>query len=212
MLDRAIDETPTGLSRARLLDALVTVAIADGDLDAARGAADGLARIARNAATPLLDAIAASADGAVRLAGGEPLAALGACRRAADLWQMLDAPYEAARVREGIGLACRQLGDEEGATIAFEAARDAFHRLGAVPDARRLDAIVGAPPPTPGGLSGRELEVLARLARGATNREIATALGISQRTIDRHVSNIYTKLDVSSRAAATAFALEHHLA
>jgi DNA-binding CsgD family transcriptional regulator len=212
MLERAIDETPTGLSQAPLLDALVTIALADARLDAARGAADELGRLAGIAATPMLDAIAASADGAVQLASGEPLSALTAYRRAADLWQMLDAPYESARVREGIGLACRQLGDEENAAIALEAARAAFDRLGAIPDARRLDTILGLPPLTPGGLSGREVEVLARLARGATNREIAAALGISERTVDRHVSNIYTKLDVSSRAAATAFALEHRLA
>jgi DNA-binding CsgD family transcriptional regulator len=212
MLERAIDEAPTGLSRAPLLEALITIAIADARLDAARAAADELGHLAEITTTPLLDAIAASADAAVRLAGGEPLAALTAYRRAADLWQMLDAPYEAACVREGIGLACRQLGDEEGAAIALDAARAAFDRLGAIPDARRLDAIVGLPPPTPGGLSGREVEVLGWLARGATNREIAAELGISERTVDRHVSNIYTKLDVSSRAAATAFALEHRLA
>ena len=80
--------------------------------------------------------------------------------------------------------------------------------MGAVPDARRLDAALGATPPTPGGLSTREIEVLQLLARGETNREIATTLGISERTVDRHVSNIYTKLDVSSRAAATAVAYE----
>jgi ATP/maltotriose-dependent transcriptional regulator MalT len=211
MLDRAIDETPTGLSRAPLLEATVTIAIADARLDKARGAADELGRLAGITSTPLLDAVAASADGAVRSASGEPLAALSAYRRAADLWQTLDAPYELALIREGIGLACRELGDEENAKIALEAARAAFERLGALPDARRLDAFLGVPPPTPGGLSAREVEVLGRLAHGATNREIATALGISERTVDRHVSNIYAKLDVSSRAAATAFALEHRL-
>jgi DNA-binding NarL/FixJ family response regulator len=211
MLKRAIDETPIGLGRAPLLDALVSVAIADGDPDGARIAADELVGLAGMAAAPMLDAIAASADGAARLASGDPLAALTAYRRAADLWQALDAPYESARVREGIGLACRALGDDETATTALEAARNAFERLGAVPDARRLDAFIAAPPPTPGGLSAREVEVLGQLALGATNREIAGVLGISERTVDRHVSNIYTKLDVSSRAAATAFALQHHL-
>ena len=211
MLKRAIDETPTGLGRAPLLEALVTVAIAGDDLETARGAADELARLAGIAAAPLLEAIAASADGATRLASGEPLAALTAFRRAADLWQALDAPYESARVQEGIGLACRDLGDAESAAISLEAARDAFERLGAVPDVRRLDAIVGQPPAMPGGLSAREAEVLRLLAGGKSNRAIATDLGISERTVDRHVSNLYTKLDVSSRAAATAFAYEHDL-
>ncbi|HEY7130817.1 MAG TPA: response regulator transcription factor [Candidatus Limnocylindrales bacterium] len=211
MLRRAIDESPPGLARAPLLDALVGVAIAEGDPESARVASAELAAQARSASSPLLDAIAASADAWTRLASAEPAAALVAFRRASDLWQALDAPYESARTREGIGLACRSLGDEESAAIALGAARDAFERLGAVPDVRRLDATTGAAPPTPGGLSPREVEVLAHLARGATNREIATALGISERTVDRHVSNIYTKLDVSSRAAATAFAYKHRL-
>lgn len=211
MLKRAIDETPSGLGRAPLLDALVTVAIAAGDHETAQAAAEELTRLAAVAAAPLLEAIAASADGAARLAGGEPLVALTAFRRAADLWQSLDAPYESARVQEGIGLVCRDLGDAETAAIALEAARDAFDRLGAAPDARRLDVIIGLPPPTPGGLSARELEVLRLLAGGKSNRAIATELGISERTVDRHVSNLYTKLDVSSRAAATAFAYEHGL-
>ncbi len=211
MLNRAIDETPSGLQRAPLLDALVTVAIAGDDLDAARAAADELTHLAGVAAAPHLEAIAASANGAVRLAAGEPLAALTAFRRAGDLWQALDAPYESARVREGIGLACRDLGDADAAAISLEAARAAFERLGAGPDVRRLEALLGLQRPAPGGLSARELEVLRLLAEGKSNRAIAADLGISERTVDRHVSNIYTKLDVSSRAAATAFAYEHDL-
>lgn len=210
MLRRAIDEAPAGLDRAPLLDALVTVVLAGGELDAARAAADELGQLARIAGTPLLDASAAAADGSVRLAGDDPAAALAAFRHAAERWRTLDVPYEAARAREGIGLACRALGDADGSAIALDAAREAFRRLGARPDVERLDRAIGAAP-SPGGLSARELEVLGRLSRGATNREIAVGLGISERTVDRHVSNIYTKLDVSSRAAATAFALEHRL-
>ncbi|HEX5012647.1 MAG TPA: response regulator transcription factor [Candidatus Limnocylindrales bacterium] len=211
MLTRAIDEAPSGLRRAPLLEALVSVAIADGDLDAASAAADELSDLTTVAATPLLSAVAATAEGEVRLASGEALQALTAYRRASDYWQTLDAPYESARVREGIGLACRALRDADGATMELQAARDAFERLGAAPDVRRLDALLGQAPPTPGGLSAREVEVIRALAAGRTNREIATSLGISERTVDRHVSNIFTKLDVSSRAAATAFAYEQGL-
>jgi DNA-binding CsgD family transcriptional regulator len=211
MIRRAIDETPTELARAPLLEALVEIAIVAGDHDQGRTAADELGRLAGVASAPLLDAIAARADGSASLAAGDARAALAAFRRASELWQALDAPYDLARVRVGIASACRALGDDETAAIQLAAARDVFERLGAVPDLRRVDAIAGEPPPTPGGLSARELEVIRALAAGRTNREIAANLGISERTVDRHVSNIFTKLDVSSRAAATAFAYEHDL-
>jgi DNA-binding NarL/FixJ family response regulator len=134
-----------------------------------------------------------------------------ALRRSFSLWQSLDAPHDLARVRVGIARACRSLGDEETAALELAAARRVFAGLGAAPDVAAVDAIAGAMPPAPGGLSGREVEVLRHLAGGLTNRGIAETLGISERTVDRHVSNIYTKLDVSSRAAATAFAYEHRL-
>src|SRR5262245_48592341 len=122
MLRRAIDERPPGLGRAPLLDALVDVAIAQGDPEGARAAADELAHLATIAAAPQLDAIATTADGSVRLASNDPRGALAAFRRASDLWQALDAPYECAEAREGIGLACRALDDDDGAVIALEAA------------------------------------------------------------------------------------------
>jgi DNA-binding NarL/FixJ family response regulator len=110
-----------------------------------------------------------------------------------------------------LGSALRALGDEESAALEFEAAIAVFQTLGADPDLRRTAALVGGRAATPGGLSEREAEVMRLVARGQTNRQIATALGISERTVDRHVSNIFAKLDVSSRAAATAFAVEHDL-
>jgi DNA-binding CsgD family transcriptional regulator/tetratricopeptide (TPR) repeat protein len=211
MIRRAIDESSNELDRTPLLEALVEISIAGGDVDGARAAADDLARVASLADTPFLHAIAAVADGSARLAAGDPSSALATFRRAFNLWRAIDAPYELARVRVGIGLACRALGDEETAAMEFSAARDAFEGLGAAPDVRQVDAITGAAPPMPGGLSPREAEILRHLAGGGTNRQIAETLGISERTVDRHVSNIYTKLDVSSRAAATSFAHEHHL-
>jgi DNA-binding CsgD family transcriptional regulator len=211
MIRRAIDEAPIEMARAPLLEALVEIAIVAGDVGLARTAADHLAQLAASASAPLLDAVVARADGSASLAAGDARAALAAFRRAAALWQALDAPYDLARARVGIAAACRALGDDETSAFQLAAAREVFERLGATPDLRRVDAIAGEPPPTPGRLSARELEVIRALAAGRTNRDIAAELGISERTVDRHVSNIFTKLDVSSRAAATAFAYEHGL-
>ena len=133
-------------------------------------------------------------------------------RDAAEGWQALDAPFERARARVLIGLAYRQLGDEDGAQLEFDAAQEVFDRLGATPDAARLAALASQPEaPVSGGLTGREVEVLRLIATGATNRAIAARLRISEKTVARHVSNILTKLDLSSRAAATAYAYEHKL-
>jgi DNA-binding NarL/FixJ family response regulator len=136
--------------------------------------------------------------------------ALAILRRAWEAWRELDAPYDAARVRVRTAEACRQLGDHEGAAIETEAAREVFERLGAAADLATLPGR-SAQGSLPAGLSAREVEVLRLVAAGLTNRAIADALTISERTVDRHVSNIYTKLDVSTRAAATAFAYEHRL-
>ena len=125
------------------------------------------------------------------------------------LWQELDAPYEVARVRMLIGLACRELGDERE-RLRWSSTRpaSAFEQLGAAPDLARLDSLTGA---APHGLSARELEVLRHVAAGKTNRQIAEELVVSEHTVARHLQNIFTKLGVSSRTAATAFAFEHHL-
>jgi DNA-binding NarL/FixJ family response regulator len=210
-IHRALDEADQ-TQRPRLLDAAVWIELALGDVAAARALVDELAeRSVAGHRTPLLEAIATRADGIVRLAEGDPRTALPILRRAFDQWRALDAPYEAARVRVQISQACRDVGDSDGASLELTAARDVFRSLGADPDAAVIDAIAGVPPPVPGGLSPREVEVLRLLAGGAMNREIAETLGISERTVDRHVSNIYTKLNVSSRAAATAFAYQHDL-
>ena len=208
---RAVDEVDEDIAKAPLLEPLVEIALAVGELGAAREAAEALTRVAGVTGSPLLDAIARRADGAVLLAEGDARAALVAMRRASSAWENLDAPYEIARVRAGIGLALQRLGDADSADLEFEAARRVFRDLGAEPDLVRLDALAIAAPGRPDGLSAREVEVLRLLAAGKTNRAIAVDLGISERTIDRHVSNIFTKLDVSSRAAATAYAYEHGL-
>jgi DNA-binding CsgD family transcriptional regulator/tetratricopeptide (TPR) repeat protein len=208
---RALDEADR-TQRPRLLEAVAVIELANEHVEEARAAAAALAElVAASPPTPLLEAIATRADGLVRLAAGDPKGALSVLRRASQQWRALDAPYEVARVRLAVGRACRALGDEDAAGLEFAAARDVFLELGAMPDVAVVDAIPGASSAAPGGLSPRELEVLRHLAGGATNREIAETLGISERTVDRHVSNLYTKLDVSSRAAATAFAYEHRL-
>ena len=206
---RAVDETHDDIAKARLLEPQVDIALAVDDRGAAREAADALARVAGVATAPLLAAIARRAEGAVLLAEGDPRAALVALRSASAAWEQLDAPYETARLRVLIGLALRRLGDADSAELEFEAARHAFRDLGATPDLTRLDDLSAGPAARPDGLSVRELEVLRLLAAGKTNRSIAADLGISERTIDRHVSNIFAKLDVSSRSAATAYAYEH---
>ncbi|MGZ9161277.1 MAG: helix-turn-helix domain-containing protein, partial [Candidatus Limnocylindrales bacterium] len=183
-----------------------------GELAAARTASDALGELAATSGAELIDATAARAEGRVRLAEGDPRAALATLRRAWILWQALDAPYETARVRVLIGLACREIGDMDAAGLEFDGARRTFRELGAAPDLARVDALTGSGDDSrPGGLSPREVEVLRAVAAGHTNREIGAELGLSERTIDRHVSNIYTKLGVSSRAAATAYAYEHGL-
>jgi DNA-binding NarL/FixJ family response regulator len=201
-------------TRARVLAACVEVVLAAGDLPAAREAADELADIAAELSAPALQAMSAQATGAVLLAEGDAREALTVLRPAWSIWCDLDAPYEAARIRVLLGLACQVLGDEDGGAIELDAARSAFAQLGAAPDLARLDDLASAapgPPDRPGGLTGREVEVLALVATGRTNRAIAAELSISERTVARHLSNIFTKLGLSSRAAATAYAYEHDL-
>ena len=206
MISRALEEQPDD---PRLLEAAVTIELGRGDAAEARSFVDRLQLSAGSGVPTLLEAVTARAEGEVLLAEGKPREALRALRSAFGLWQQLDAPYEAARVRVAIARACRTLGDIETAELETAAARHVFEALGAAPALADLDGGAGG---SSHGLSPREREVLHHLAGGRTNREIADQLGISERTVDRHVSNLYTKLDVSTRSAATAWAYEHDLA
>ena len=201
------------LGRARLRAAQVDVALAAGERVTAQEAADELTAIAQGAdpGATLLPALAATARGAVRLAEGEPLDALPLLHIARDCWLDLGLPYHLAEVRMLIAAACRAAGDGDGARLEIEAARAAFLRLGAEPDARRATALLATGPTRPGGLTNREIEVLRLVAAGRTNREIASDLAVSDHTVARHLNNIFAKLGVSSRAAATAFAVTHEL-
>jgi DNA-binding NarL/FixJ family response regulator len=127
------------------------------------------------------------------------------------VWQELEAPYESARVRVLIGMASRDLGDDDAADIELEAARAIFQELGAVPDLVRLDGLSRKRDGAPDGLTRRELQVLRLVAEGKTNRAVAGELSISEKTVARHVSNIFVKLGLSTRAAATAYAYRHDL-
>jgi DNA-binding CsgD family transcriptional regulator len=209
---RALDETTVRFRRPRLLSAAVEIALEGADVDAARVAAEELAQLGADRDVPLLNAMAAQAGGLVRLAEGDARTALSAARRAWSLWQELDVPYEAARARVVVAMACRALGDEDAARMELDAARQVFERLSAGPDLARVEALTGAARSRAGcGLTAREVEVLQLVATGKTNRVIATELFLSEKTVARHLSNIFTKLGVSSRAAATAYAYQHDL-
>ncbi len=187
--------------------ARIEIALLSGDLDTARRALQALEEMAAaDGAAPYLRALADHAAGSLLLAQGEPGRAAVRLRRAATAWVDLEAPYECARTRMLLADAYRALGDADAAAMERHAALDTLDRLGAVVDAAAIQA--------PGGtaLTRRETQVLCLLATGATNRSIAQDLTLSEKTVARHISNIYGKLGINSRAAATAYAYEHHLA
>lgn len=213
-LRRALHAAPSLLARARLLAAHVEVALATGDLTGARGEVDELVRISDDLDAPLLKAMVADVTGAVALEGGDVDVALEAFRDAVTRWRQLEAPYEHARSRAGFGLACRALGDEATAHLELTAARDVLKGLGATPEAERVGRLLGALSGRSGdgsGLTPRQIEVLALVAAGYTNRDIAAALVVSEHTVRRHLQNIFTRLGVTSRAAAAAYAVQRGL-
>jgi len=209
---RVLDEAHDRAARLRLLPVYVEIMLAAGGVPAARAAADELSAIAGELDAPLLRAVAAHATGAVLLAEGDGRAALAVLRQAGTAWQKIEALYEAARIRVLVGLACRALGDEDTAEFELDGASGILRQLGAAPDVARVEALSrkGAARAA-GGLTAREVEVLRLVAAGKSNREIATALIVSTHTVRRHLQNIFDKIGVSSRAAATAFAFQHDL-
>ena len=198
-------------SRLRYLPAAVEILLEAGDHDAAEEAARDLVRIASGSRNDILQALANHAHGSVRHARGDARGALEPLRQAFSTWQRVGAPYLAARIRAEMAGVLSDLRDEEGAELERAAARAVFRDLGAAPDLARLDGTGGERAAHPFGLTARELEVLRLVASGRTNRAIAEQLFLSEKTVDRHVSNIFGKLDVPTRAAATAFAYQHKL-
>ncbi|PSK95535.1 regulatory LuxR family protein [Haloactinopolyspora alba] len=199
------------LPRARLLDAHVRASLCAGDVATARGSADELAALATGMDAILMRALTTASRGAVMLAEDDVGHAVPALREAVAAYRRLACPYEAAQARELLGRALRRAGDEDGAAMEFDAAVVAYRHLGAVPDARRASALAGEHASYPKGLTAREVEVLRLVARGESNRAVAAELFISEHTVARHLSNIFSKVGVPSRSAATAFAFGHGL-
>lgn len=212
MIRRQLGETRDQHTRPSLLAACAEIMLAAGDTAAARDAADELSAIAANIDAPFLHALSERTAGAVLLAEGDVHAAEASLRDAWVSWQQLEAPYEAARTRVLIALACRALGDEDAAQMELDAARVVFRELGAAPDLARVEQLVRQVVPRGAGLlTKREVQVLRLVATGKTNRAIATELFISEKTVARHISNLFGKLGVESRAAATAWAYKHEI-
>jgi ATP/maltotriose-dependent transcriptional regulator MalT len=188
------------------------VLLGAGARDEALAACRELETIADAHGTEALVALAAHARAALLLHAADAQAALGPLRRAFFVWQTIGAPYAAAKVRVDLARACEALGDGEGAARELAAARATFSDLGAALDLESVAAPADqAKPARTCGLTERELQVLRLVATGGTNKAIAHELGLSEKTIDRHLSNIFGKLGVASRAAATAYAYEHGL-
>ncbi|HWA76735.1 MAG TPA: LuxR C-terminal-related transcriptional regulator [Polyangiaceae bacterium] len=206
---RVLSATPASQDRLSLLPAAIEILLAANCSEEARALVFELSAAAQQFPTDVLRAMASHAQGSLHLAEKAPEAALAPLRTAFEIWQRLGAPYLAARVRVKLAEACRELGDTEGAELALDGARLVFERLGARHDLAKLSPSPRAS--TSAGLSPRELEVLRLVAAGKTNKAIASELSLSEKTVDRHVSNIFVKLDVNTRAAATAYAYQHKL-
>jgi len=209
---RAVAEATQSLERAALLPAFVEIMLALGDVDTARAASRELERISSHHPSEALAAMSSHAQGALALAASDAAGALIVLRRALAVWQRLQTPYEIARVRVLVGLACRAVGDEDTASLELDVARSIFEQLGARPDIARVESLTGrVAAGDDHGLTTRELEVLRLVSAGKSNRVIASELVISEHTVARHLQNIFAKLGVSSRTAASAFAFEHDL-
>lgn len=211
---RILGASDDPLRRARLLPACAEIMLAVGEIDAARHACRDLTELADRFGTEVLVAMAAQAEAALALEEGDTQRALRLARKAFHTWNRVEAPYEAARARTLVGMACRALDDSEGAQLELDAAMAMLEQLGAAPEVARVKVLGRAMQATPvdtHGLTPRELEVLQLVAAGKTNKETAAELFVSNRTVDRHLNNIFNKLDVSTRTAAAAYAHDHKL-
>jgi DNA-binding NarL/FixJ family response regulator len=210
---QALDGTGEPRMQAEVLVAAVDISLAAGELEAARTALQQFESLADRLTAPFLQAAASQLRGAVLVAEGDSAAALPHLRQSGDAWHELGVPYEEARTRAMLAGALDALGDREGHNLQLDAARRLLTGLGAALPAGSVAPSAALPPqrPSVGPLSERESQVLRLVAAGKTNRTIAEELFISEKTVARHVSNIFDKLGVSNRAGAAAFALQQRL-
>jgi ATP/maltotriose-dependent transcriptional regulator MalT len=208
MIRRSVAGADEG-TRRRLLPALVEIELSTGDVQAARRAADELDALRLSVSTPMLTAVVAAAQARVLLAEGDLIGARAAADAAQSAWSVLEAPYEVARCRVVSARILRELGDADAASAQFASARATFTALGARGDLAEVNRLTGERPR--GTLTEREMEVLRLVSTGLTNRAVAGRLSLSEKTVARHMSNIFGKLGLSSRAAATAYAYENSL-
>ena len=205
-------DTKSRAPRARALVAAVEILLAADDVDGASAAATELSDIAVAVGAPVLDAACAHAQGAVLLATENIAGASASLRRACEGWRELSMPYDEAQAHLLLAAVCERRGDADGHRLEIAAASRLFAELGAGHCLKGIaEQIEPGRRPQIGALSDREVQVLRLLAAGKTNREVAEALFISEKTVARHVSNIFDKLGVSSRTRATAWAYEHKL-
>jgi DNA-binding CsgD family transcriptional regulator len=209
-IGRLLGEAADPVRRSRLLPAAVEVLLAAGHRDQADAACTELGSIAGSFGCPSLQASAGYSAALLAIEAGDPAAALPPLRKALAAWERLGGRYEAARTRLLLGRALRDLGDRESAVTELTTARRSLAEVGAAPAEQQAAALIT--PARPGGLTPRESEVLRLVAAGKTNPEIAAILILSEKTIARHLSNIFTKLDVTTRTAAAAYAYQHHIA
>lgn len=208
-IQRLVTETRGPVRRSKILPAAIEVRLSSGQVDEARSASEELTTLAEQLGCAALKAQAAYARGCVLLAEDDPGAALPELRTSWRVWASLGAPYDAATVRVQIGRACRAVGDEESARLELTAAGRVLADLGARTLAEQVETLLGRR--TPDGLTAREVEVLQLVATGKSNPAIAADLFLSEKTVARHLSNIFAKIDVTTRTAAAAYAYEHHL-